>query len=298
MIDLNEKPLCTTPRIMCWAVDNLELMKTIESDTIDLIYCDILYGTGRKFKDYQDLKPKRDIIEEHYIPRIKEMHRILKPTGSIYLQMSEEILHWVRCIMDDAFGYKRFLRQIYWKRTDNKGSSKSKCKTFPNSIDCIVCYSKTDEFTFNVEYSEYSQQRIDEFRHEDERGKYRWQTLRTYSQDRYNELIKNGMIKLPQTSKYPQFKQYLEESKGVILDNNWQDIYYVKYDTMYFSEKPKALIERIIKASSNEGDLVSDFYLGSGTTAEVCQELKRNFIGCDINPKAIEITKARLNAGT
>lgn len=276
--------------------DNLQFMHSIESNTIDLIYCDILYGTGRNFGDYQDLKPIRNEIEEYYIPRIKEMHRILKPTGSIYLQMSEEILHWVRCIMDDVFGYERFLRQIYWKRTDNKGSSKSKCKTFPNSIDCIVYYSKTERFTFNVEYTEYSQQRIDEFRHEDEKGKYRWQTLRTYSQDRYNKLMESGMIKVPQTSKYPQFKQYLEESKGVILDNNWQDIYYVKYGAMYFSEKPKALIERIIKASSKENDLVADFYLGSGTTAVVCKELNRNFIGCDINPKAIEITNERLSA--
>ena len=273
--------------------DNLELMAEIPDNTIDLIYCDILYGTGRKFKDYQDLKPIRSEIESHYIPRIKEMHRILKPTGSIYLQMSEEILHWIRCIMDDVFGYERFLRQIYWKRTDNKGSSKSKCKTFPNSIDCIVCYSKTDEFTFNVQYSEYSQQRIDEFRHEDEKGKYRWQTLKTYSQDRYNELMNNGMIKIPQTSKYPQFKQYLNESNGVILDNNWQDIYYVKYNAMYFSEKPKALVGRIIKASSNECDLVADFYSGSFTTAEVCKDLNRSFIGCDINPNCFEKAKER-----
>ena len=292
---ITEQPFCQT-RVMCRAVDNLELLLSQPDESVDLIYCDILYGTGRNFGDYQDLKPIRSEIENHYIPRLKEMHRVLKPTGSIYLQMSEEILHWVRCIMDDSFGYERFLRQIYWKRTDNKGSSKSKCKTFPNSIDCIVCYSKTDKFTFNVEYSEYSQQRIDEFRHEDEKGKYRWQTLKTYSQNRYNELMENGMIKIPQTSKNPQFKQYLEESKGVILDNNWQDIYYVKYGAMYFSEKPKALIERIIKASSNEGDTVADYYLGSGTTAVVCKELNRNFIGCDINPKAIEITNARLDA--
>jgi len=67
---------------------------------------------------------------------------------------------------------------------------------------------------------------------------------------------------------------------------------------MYTTQKPKELIERIIKASSNEGDVVADYYLGSGTTAKVCKDLNRNFIGCDINPKAIEITKSRLNAGT
>lgn len=269
--------------------DNLELLKSLADNSIDLIYCDILYGTGRKFDDYQDLKANRTDIEAHYIPRLKEMYRVLKTTGSIYLQMSEEILHWIRCGMDDIFGYNNFLRQIYWKRTDNKGSSKSKCKTFPNSIDCIVCYSKSEIFTFNVNYSEYSQQRLDEFRHKDEKDFFRWQTLKTYSTTRYAELEAKGMLKNPQTSKYPQFKQYLSESKGVILDNNWQDIYYVKYNSTYFSEKPKALIERIIKASSNLGDTIADFYGGSFTTAEVCKDLKRNFIGCDINPKGCEL---------
>ena len=90
--------------------DNLELMAEIKDNTIDLIYfSDILYGTSRKFADYQDLKPIRSEIENHYIPRIKEMQRILKPTGSIYLQMDYRISHWIRCILDDVFGYDKFL---------------------------------------------------------------------------------------------------------------------------------------------------------------------------------------------
>ena len=94
--------------------DNLELMSIIPDNTIDLIYCDILYGTGRKFKDFQDLKPIRSEIEDHYIPRLKEMHRILKNTGSIYLQMDAKINHWIRIIMDDIFGYNNFRNEIIW----------------------------------------------------------------------------------------------------------------------------------------------------------------------------------------
>jgi DNA modification methylase len=90
-------------RIECQ--DNLEFMKSIEENSIDIIYCDILYGTGRKFSDYQDLKPIKSDIEEHYIPRLKEMYRILKDTGTIYLQIDTKINHWIRCIMDDIFGY-------------------------------------------------------------------------------------------------------------------------------------------------------------------------------------------------
>ena len=125
--------------------DNLELMKTIESNTIDLIYCDILYGTGRKFTDYQDLKPIRSEIESHYLPRIKEMHRILKPTGSIYLQMDTKINHWIRCIMDDVFGYDNFVNEIIWNYKTG-GASK---KYFPRKHDNIFLYTKTKKYTFN-----------------------------------------------------------------------------------------------------------------------------------------------------
>ena len=98
-----------------YCMDNLELMKQIDDNSIDLIYCDILYGTGKKFKDYKDLKPQKDIIEEFYIPRIKEMYRILSDTGSIYLQMDYRISHWIRCIMDDLLGYENFRNEIIWK---------------------------------------------------------------------------------------------------------------------------------------------------------------------------------------
>ena len=96
MIDLNEKPLCTKPRVMCWAVDNLELLKSQPNESVDLIYSDILYGTGRDFAEYKDLKPKEDVIESHYLPRLIEMKRVLKQNGSIYLQMDTRINHWIR----------------------------------------------------------------------------------------------------------------------------------------------------------------------------------------------------------
>ena len=126
--------------------DNLILMEKIDDNTVDLIYCDILYGTGRKFKDYQDLKPKREIIEEHYIPRIKEMHRILKPTGSIYLQMDTRINHWIRCIMDDIFGYANFRTEIVWFYNSQGKTSKE----WNRKHDVILYYTKSKEWTFNA----------------------------------------------------------------------------------------------------------------------------------------------------
>jgi len=144
-----EKHQLTIPRVTSsvFCSDNLELMKTIESNTIDLIYCDILYGTGRKFADYQDLKPIRSEIENHYIPRIKEMHRILKPTGSIYLQMDTKINHWMRVIMDNIFGYSNMRNEIIWHY---KGTGVS--KTFVSKHDVILLYSKSSVFKHNTIY--------------------------------------------------------------------------------------------------------------------------------------------------
>ncbi len=236
--------------------DNLELMAEMEDNTVDLIYCDILYGTGRKFKDYQDLKPKRETIEEHYIPRIKEMHRILKDTGSIYLQMDTRINHWVRCIMDDIFGYDNFVNEIIWNYKTG-GASK---KYFPRKHDNIFLYTKTKKYTFNKltdkNYIKHKYGFSNLETGEDENGFYYLTTM----QDVWNVPIIRTV------------KDKIDKEK-------------LGYDT----QKPKALIERIIKASSNEGDLVADFYGGSFTTAEVCKDLNRNFIGCDISEKAVSI---------
>ena len=259
----------------CFLSDNMDLMKTIESNTIDLIYCDILYGTGRKFKDYQDLKPNRIEIENHYIPRLKEMHRILKTTGSIYLQMDTKINHWVRCIMDDIYGYGNFRNQIVWAYKGRINATKK----YDEKHDLILFYSKSLNYKFDLSsiLIPYGERALKEYRHKDENG------------DMYAKVTKRNKDGMK------EYKAYIK--KGVKPTDVW-DIPAIfrssKEKCNYETQKPKALIERIIKASSNEGDLIADFYAGSFTTAEVCKELNRNFIGCDINPLALEISKQRL----
>ena len=246
--------------------DNLELMAEIQDNTVDLIYCDILYGTGRKFKDYQDLKPKREVIEEHYIPRIKEMHRILKNTGSVYLQMDYKISHWLRCILDDIFGYENMINQIIWNYQRWANSTKN----FTRQNDHILFYSKSKKYTFNNLYEPFS----DKSKH---KGK------------RYSEW-ENGSLKT---------KKYVNNERLKNMSDVWNISYLnpmSKEKNGYNTQKPKELIERIIKASSNKGDLVADFYSGSFTTAEVCKDLNSNFIGCDISEKAVQIGRARVNS--
>ena len=234
--------------------ENLELMKTIESNSIDLIYSDILYGTGRNFGDYQDLNANQTEINTFYYPRIKEMYRILKPTGSIYLQMDYRISHWLRIILDKIFSYENFRNEIIWCYTSPSGVKNN----FPKKHDNILFYSKSKNYTFNSD-----------------------SILVPYKKSN----LSSGKTSLIGHNK--------NNRNGKIPENWWCDIADLgkihNQSVGYKTQKPKALIERIIKASSNEGDLVADFFAGSFTTAEVCKDLKRNFIGCDISEKGVNI---------
>ncbi len=226
--------------------DNLELLKSQPDESIDLIYCDILYGTGRNFGDYQDLKPIRSEIESHYLPRLIEMKRVLKQNGSIYLQMDTRINHWMRILMDEVFGYDNFRNEIVWCYGAGDVNAKNRfCKV----SDRILFYAK-GENKFNIQKDEKGAKVKD------------WQRTFSFGEKTFN-------------------KKWFAENEDNYL---------------YPTQKPKELIRRFILASTNEGDVVADYYLGSGTTAVVCKELNRKFIGCDINPKAIEITNARLDA--
>lgn len=233
--------------------DNLVLMKSLESSSIDLIYCDILYGTGRKFTDFNDLPSERSYIESHYIPRIQEMYRLLKPTGTIYLQMDTRINHWLRCIMDDIFGYEMMRNEIIWYYN----TAPRKKLDFGKRHDVILRYTKSDVYTFNPIREPYSDS-----------------APRGYEKEKYY---------------HPDGKVIGDVWQLNILGQNDK-----KERVGYDTQKPMSLVERIVKASSNERDVVADFYLGSGTTAVVCKLLNREFIGCDISQRAIDLTKERL----
>lgn len=250
-------------------MDNLELMKQIPDNSIDLIYCDILYGTGRDFGDYKDIKANRDEVEEFYIPRIKEMHRILNGTGSIYLHMDWRINHWIRCIMDDIFGYKNFKNNIVWCYR-SQGFNR---RQWSNKHDDILFYTKGSDWTFN----------LDDVR-EDEIAESTWKRW-------HKEIEEYGKIPTKKNGKLYWNNPYSPP-------RDWFDINIVapvhSERVDYQTQKPKELIEKIIIASSNKGDVVADFFCGSGTTPVVAKELGRKYIACDIEEKAVNITKNRL----
>lgn len=241
-------------------MDNLELMKQLPDESINLIYCDILYNTGKKFKDYDDNLGTPQQAIEWYEPRLIEMKRLLKDTGSIYLQCDYRLAHYLKIKMDEIFKIDNFQNDIIWCYNGG-GVTKSR---FNKKHDNILFYSKSDNFTFNTQYQPYNENSAKRLLNQ-HKGK-----------DKSDRLI----IGTPMVD-------WWNDIKCIV---NPENIEYEDYNT----QKPKALLERIIQASSNKGDLIADFFMGSGTTCVVAKELGRNYLGCDINQKAIDITYDRL----
>ena len=227
-----------------YCMDNLELLKTLPSESIDLIYCDVLYNTGKKFKDYDDNLGTPQEAIGWYEPRLIEMKRVLKNTGSIYLQCDCRLVHYLKIEMDNILGMNNFRNEIIWKY----GLGGSGNREFAKKHDNILFYSKSKEYVFNLQYETATSNKM-----------------------------KGCLKKMTSVWDIPNINNMAKERTG------------------YNTQKPKELLERIIKASSNEGDIVADFFMGSGTTCVVAKELGRKYIGCDINPRAIEITNGRLN---
>jgi DNA modification methylase len=308
-----------------YCMDNLELLKQLNSNTIDLIYCDILYNTGRKFKDYNDDLGTPQQAMKWYIPRLTEMKRVLKDTGNIVLQCDTNLSHYLKIELDKIFGINKFKNEIYWLRTN---SGKTVVNNFAKDVDILLWYSKEDSSTFNKVYKPLSPNTLKMYNKDDNdgRGKYRTVPLQKTSQPTkgtvYDYIDNEGKVwkcpkkgwrmieeklrilennnRLVKTGKTLREKSYWNEreSEGKICDNLWEDIYNLQGNNNeiigYDTQKPKLLLERIIKALSNKGDTVADFFCGSGTSLVVAKELGRNYIGCDINPRAIEITESRL----
>ncbi len=262
--------------------DNLELMKSIPDNLIDLIYCDPPFFSQRNYSTTSKVdNTKRsfsdtfDTLSDYLFfiqIRLIEMKRLLKSTGSIYFHLDYHSVHYVKVILDSLFGYDNFVNNITWNYTG--GGCGKKC--FAKKHDDILLYSKSNNYTFNynevsIPHTKGTEVLIDE-----------------KSQKRY--YLKSGT------------RYYIERS-GKILEDWWIDIPNLEHNKLserhnYPTEKPEQLLERIIKASSNPGDTVADFFGGSGVTAAVAQKLGRKWITCDISSDSVNLIKARLLGNT
>ena len=305
----------TSPANKLYLGDNLEVLRTLKSDSIDLIYIDPPFFSGRNYNviwgDSNEVRSFEDIWEggiTSYLiwlnARLWEMKRVLKKTGSIYVHCDWHASHYIKTEMDKIFGYENFRNEIIWKRATPIGG-KVKSKMMPHDFDSIIYYSKTQDTPYYNKYLEYSQNYLDNyFKYIDKDGRrYRIQTLGDYSEKSKELFRKAGKIYKSRDGKEALI-QYLDESKGVLLDDVWTDVIGIQSKAFqkqsstekigYPTQKPEALLQRIIEASSKEGDIVADFFVGGGTTCAVAQKLKRKFIGCDSSRVAISVTQDRL----
>ena len=234
-------------------------------------------------------------------PRLVELRRVLKDTGSIYLHCDPTASHYLKMLMDAVFGPVNFRNEISWKRTPFAGSSKARARQFPASHDLILFYSRSDQHYFAGERREYEDEYYRRFKNPDDdpRGPYQSVLLKTYSQATFERLREEGRLIPPKSEGAGwRYKQFVSELKGRQVDDIWTDINMINpvaAERMgYPTQKPEALLERIIRASSSEGDLVLDPFCGCGTTIAVAQRLNRRWIGIDVTCLAINLMRRRL----
>ncbi len=256
--------------------------------------------------------------------RLVELHRVLKPTGSLYLHCDPTASHYLKLVLDAVFGADNYVNEIVWKRSDSKNDAGQGSKHFGRVNDVILFYQKTQQRIWNPPYEPLSDDYVSKFyKYADPDGR-RWKMDNMlgpggaakgnpyyevmgvsrywrYSKERMAELIAAGRVIQTKPGNVPMYKRYLDESKGTQVTTNWNDISMLRgwsdEKMPYPTQKPRALLERIIAASSNPGDVVLDPFCGCGTAVDAAQKLGRRWIGIDVTHIAIGMIEDRMRQG-
>ncbi len=289
--------------IRIYREDNIELLRSLPDDSVNLIYCDILYNTGKVFDDYSDNLGAPEEATEWYRSRIEEMKRVLAPNASIFIHCNWRMDSYMRILMDEIFGTGCFRNRIYRQHSKERGFFAN----FDSQMDIILYYVKDSRnFVFH-ELRGDSMQIVPLFENGDLAGRddvrefdgqpIDLKSLNKHwliSKAQFEDMKEAGEVKLIDGLPY-------RFSNVVPMGNLWNEPEmfdtYTRTDVAdaYDTPKPEAVLDRIIRVASNPGDLVADFFLGGGTTAVVARKLGRKFIGCDISVKACEVTVKKLS---
>jgi DNA modification methylase len=231
--------------------------------------------------------------------RLVLMRDLLAVDGSIYVHCDWRVDKYLIVVLEEIFGTSHYTNNIQWLRSYTTGSSKAISNKYPVNLDTIIYFRKGDKAIFNKPQKPYSEGTIRRYDKIDDDGKkYKWENLKSVSKEKLETMLADGIAKYNPGSKYPVYKQYLDEDKGTPVDCLWSDLAHsgtFGADKLgYPTQKPESLLERIIKASSNEGDLVADFFCGSGTTAAVAEKLGRKWIVADLGKFGIHTTRKRM----
>jgi site-specific DNA-methyltransferase (adenine-specific) len=258
--------------------------------------------------------------------RLVELHRVLKPTGSLYLHCDPTASHYLKLVLDAVFGPEHFRNEIIWQRSTGKALMS---RRLPSNHDVILAYGKTEGSIWNLDavFQQYDEGNLPKktqikYSHQDDSGRvYRLDSLinpnanrpnLTYeflgvtrvwrwTRERMTKAHKDGLVIQTKPGTIPQLKRFLDEQRGIPLGDVWTDIPPINSQAQerlgYPTQKPRALLERIIAASSNPGDVVLDPFCGCGTAVDAAQKLGRQWIGIDVTHLAIGLIEKRMREG-
>lgn len=287
--------------------DNVELLKTIKSETIDMIYLDPPYNTGRNFYYFKDkFADFNSFMEE----RLVECHRVLKKNGNIIIHVEPKISHHIRNICDKLFGEKNFKNEIVW----HSGGNAKNIYQLGRNHDTIIVYGRSPKSKFFPLYKEYGEEylkgtklcKIHNKKYTTSAAHnsqpevnprpnltYEWnghtkqwyvskEKMETLHNENRLEYNKNGI---------PRIKRFVEEMQGIPVRDTWDDISSIQNGekTKYATQKPVKLLERILKLYSEHGDICLDPFAGSGTLGRACINLNRYYILLDINQEGYDV---------
>ena len=319
-------------------------MQKMPAECIDLVYTDPPFFTKRKYKDIHQTRgfdDSREYFESQsktgakglnaYMEwleiRLREMHRLLKPTGSFYLHLDWHAVHYAKVMCDKIFGYNNFKNEIIWKRKHG-GMCSGKYRRYGTATDSILFYTKSGQnkkgYTYNQQFLELQGKQLKKYKYDDKdgRGPYCLNKIISPSFGKHGQYTYKGRkphpngwsLKLETMQRYEsegilhfpedknrqiKKKTYLNTHKGIPINNLWTDISIVsgnaKDKVRYPTQKPVALLERIVLTSSNEGDTVFDPFMGCGTAMVAAKKLGRKYQGIDINPEAMRLAQQRLD---
>lgn len=328
------KPSSLVDTRVVWCGDCLEQLRRLPDACVDLVYIDPPFNSNRNYEVFWgETREKRAFEDRHgstaaYLdymrPRCVELHRVLKPTGSFYYHCDWHASHYVKVMLDQTFGENQFQNEIVWKRA----AAHNDPRRYGNVHDTIFFYTGGGTYTWNPQFTEYSAEYLDAewkktpsgrvYKCEnmlDPRGsmaefdfmgtRARWRTnhdgmMQLWGAPNTDVPNSHGRIKLGRDGKPTKRCRivFLDEKPGVALQTWWGDISYLaggSHERLgYPTQKPLALLERIIQASSNENDVVLDAFCGCGTALVAAQKLKRQWIGIDVSPTACRVMAKRL----
>jgi DNA modification methylase len=314
-------------------------MHSLPGNSIKLCYLDPPFFSGAQYEKIWNDKGETASFEDRWkggidtyiewlYDRVSAIYDLLAPDGSIFLHCDHHADYRIRYqILDKIFGKDNFRNHIIWHRSNPKGNA---TRRMANNSDSIYYYTKSDNFTFNIEHLEHSEKYLKAYKNIDPDTGRRYQLTalnapatnnpspnmvyefmgitRTWrwTKERMIEALEQGLIIQTKAGNVPRYKRYLDEQFGATIDNLWIDIPNIQAHSKerigYPTQKPEALVERIIKMASNQGDIVLDPFMGGGTTPFVANKLGRQFIGIDASAAAVSIAKMRLdkksNAGS